>query len=120
RPLLVLRCSLVVPSLFFHVCLLHLPPHSFPTRRSSDLPDRVVADKDRQWNPQRLWNALPHGYTNTGPAADPPDPSGISDGPGQRSEEHTSELQSRFDLVCRLLLEKKKLLDQPHTTSVYL
>src|SRR5438067_7243592 len=27
---------------------------------------------------------------------------------GFRSEEHTSELQSRFDLVCRLLLEKKK------------
>src|SRR5699024_11220207 len=27
----------------------------------------------------------------------------------RRSEEHTSELQSRFDLVCRLLLEKKKL-----------
>src|SRR5207249_12068274 len=26
-----------------------------------------------------------------------------------RSEEHTSELQSRFDIVCRLLLEKKKL-----------
>src|SRR5699024_12217910 len=26
----------------------------------------------------------------------------------QQSEEHTSELQSRFDLVCRLLLEKKK------------
>src|SRR5699024_11348879 len=26
---------------------------------------------------------------------------------GARSEEHTSELQSRFDLVCRLLLEKK-------------
>src|SRR5207249_9691060 len=30
-----------------------------------------------------------------------------------RSEEHTSELQSRFDLVCRLLLEKKK--KQNHT-----
>src|SRR5437868_11113063 len=28
--------------------------------------------------------------------------------PITRSEEHTSELQSRFDLVCRLLLEKKK------------
>src|SRR5690349_23167840 len=28
-----------------------------------------------------------------------------------RSEEHTSELQSRRDLVCRLLLEKKKLTD---------
>src|SRR5699024_3225602 len=27
-----------------------------------------------------------------------------------RSEEHTSELQSRFDLVCRLRLEKKKIL----------
>src|SRR5699024_11596630 len=32
-----------------------------------------------------------------------------------RSEEHTSELQSRFDLVCRLLLEKKKHTQQ-HTT----
>src|SRR5699024_11730021 len=30
----------------------------------------------------------------------------------QRSEEHTSELQSRFDLVCRLLLEKKNT-DEP-------
>src|SRR2546429_7167979 len=29
---------------------------------------------------------------------------------GQRSEEHTSELQSRLHLVCRLLLEKKKKL----------
>src|SRR2546421_7982852 len=29
----------------------------------------------------------------------------------ERSEEHTSELQSRSDLVCRLLLEKKKHLD---------
>src|SRR5689334_24744185 len=28
--------------------------------------------------------------------------------PGERSEEHTSELQSQFHLVCRLLLEKKK------------
>src|SRR2546421_7476705 len=28
-----------------------------------------------------------------------------------RSEEHTSELQSRSDLVCRLLLEKKKKID---------
>src|SRR5437667_12501180 len=29
-------------------------------------------------------------------------------GPARRSEEHTSELQSHHDLVCRLLLEKKK------------
>src|SRR2546421_8849949 len=32
----------------------------------------------------------------------------------QRSEEHTSELQSRSDLVCRLLLEKKKKNKQNH------
>src|SRR5207249_5911758 len=31
-----------------------------------------------------------------------------------RSEEHTSELQSRFDLVCRLLLEKKKKKKKQH------
>src|SRR5699024_11509595 len=33
--------------------------------------------------------------------------------PEARSEEHTSELQSRFDLVCRLLLEKKKHMHLP-------
>src|SRR5699024_11978395 len=33
-----------------------------------------------------------------------------------RSEEHTSELQSRFDIVCRLLLEKKKVTI--HVTTV--
>src|SRR5207247_5450073 len=32
--------------------------------------------------------------------------------PPMRSEEHTSELQSRVDLVCRLLLEKKKDKDR--------
>src|SRR6266496_5916709 len=42
--------------------------------------------------------------------------------PGLRSEEHTSELQSRRDLVCRLLLEKKKksqgcLRTSPDTTT---
>src|SRR5438309_7228708 len=31
-----------------------------------------------------------------------------------RSEEHTSELQSQFHLVCRLLLEKKKKFQPPH------
>src|SRR5438132_7762310 len=33
---------------------------------------------------------------------------------GARSEEHTSELQSHSDLVCRLLLEKKKTLSSTH------
>src|SRR2546430_6864420 len=36
----------------------------------------------------------------------------------RRSEEHTSELQSQSNLVCRLLLEKKKKLIQRHTQDV--
>src|SRR5690606_41797999 len=42
-------------------------------------------------------------YTYTGPFREP-----FGKGFGKRSEEHTSELQSRENLVCRLLLEKKK------------
>src|SRR5260370_32314227 len=37
----------------------------------------------------------------------------------ERSEEHTSELQSHLNLVCRLLLEKKKLKLQCHFYSFY-
>src|SRR5580693_10441728 len=50
-------------------------------------------------------------------------------GPGRRSEEHTSELQSQFHIVCRLLLEKKKIkitstamckeIDKIYKTSFY-
>src|SRR2546421_7248849 len=36
-----------------------------------------------------------------------------------RSEEHTSELQSRSDLVCRLLLEKKKKKHQRRITRIF-
>src|SRR5207248_11293556 len=38
--------------------------------------------------------------------------------PDTRSEEHTSELQSPYDLVCRLLLEKKKDTLEPSTTTL--
>src|SRR2546429_6654571 len=44
----------------------------------------------------------------------------VSFGSPERSEEHTSELQSRLHLVCRLLLEKKKKQDtttKPHDTQ---
>src|SRR5437773_8463697 len=43
----------------------------------------------------------------------------IGIGISRRSEEHTSELQSHHDLVCRLLLEKKKkiVLDYPIVSS---
>src|SRR2546428_6364188 len=37
-----------------------------------------------------------------------------------RSEEHTSELQSRSDLVCRLLLEKKKKHQLPNPLTIVL
>src|SRR5699024_11601395 len=56
------------------------------------------------------------GFNNTmapkddGSTAAPAVPEGlhaVEEGIQDRSEEHTSELQSRFDLVCRLLLEKK-------------
>src|SRR5690349_23042238 len=47
--------------------------------------------------------------SHTKPGSPPPDPTSATDAPcARRSEEHTSELQSRRDLVCRLLLEKKK------------
>src|SRR2546430_5161756 len=36
-----------------------------------------------------------------------------------RSEEHTSELQSQSNLVCRLLLEKKKPIDAPVTSATF-
>src|SRR5207249_11563564 len=49
------------------------------------------------------------GVSATSGSADDARPTG-------RSEEHTSELQSRFDLVCRLLLEKKKI---KINTSIY-
>src|SRR6266536_3540613 len=46
------------------------------------------------------------------PCAVPEEPEMIA--PAWRSEEHTSELQSRVDLVCRLLLEKKKKVGSAH------
>src|SRR5215469_13870086 len=44
---------------------------------------------------------------------------GCAPPPRARSEEHTSELQSRRDLVCRLLLEKKKKNGSPAQLSVH-
>src|SRR3712207_7316314 len=43
----------------------------------------------------------------------------LSDAPEERSEEHTSELQSRQYLVCRLLLEKKKKKQERTKDSRY-
>src|SRR5699024_12880295 len=85
---------------------------SFPTRRSSDLfgegteageamlarfdelEARLDSVKDQyaDMKVMVLQSSPPTHYIQT----------------SERSEEHTSELQSRFDLVCRLLLDKKK------------
>src|SRR5699024_12215665 len=54
---------------------------------------------------------MPSGRNTTSPIRSFPlakTAGGASSRGSDRSEEHTSELQSRFDLVCRLLLEKKK------------
>src|SRR5699024_12536682 len=92
---------------------------SFPTRRSSDLVVQPQLHTDMSDFSDRFGVAMPGG------AQEALDPSprltrdrnqkreihntvGIDlDHRVVRSEEHTSELQSRFDLVCRLLLEKK-------------
>src|SRR5690606_41225398 len=93
-------------------------PHSFPTRRSSDL--SVVVDLD-PLGPRVQAEGLAHLVQNlrlggvlrqfaaqrlTGVGKGVVDQTGLA--AAQRSEEHTSELQSRENLVCRLLLEKKK------------
>src|SRR5947207_12454194 len=93
----------VVYALSFLFLLIRPPPRStlFPYttlfrsirgRRGPRLPSR-----DRRSHRQPGVRALPAVHRP------PPDPA--------RSEEHTSELQSHSDLVCRLLLEKKKTAD---------
>src|SRR5437867_11843610 len=73
-----------IPLCFFFYCYRHHRYlHSFPTRRSSDL---IIS------------------WMFCAPFCGSCVPFTVS---SQRSEEHTSELQSPYDLVCRLLLEKK-------------
>src|SRR5207247_11130075 len=89
---------------------------SFPTRRSSDLPgsrpDPAGGSRGRTASPP---TSTPGPPTPSAAPTAPPRSAGSAGGPRRprppadpRSEEHTSELQSRVDLVCRLLLEKKK------------
>src|SRR3712207_8341367 len=90
--------------------MIRRPPRStlFPTRRSSDLrgrrllPERVVRLGRRGHGRVRAAALLGPARPADERAAD------AGRGRGRRSEEHTSELQSRQYLVCRLLLEKKK------------
>src|SRR5207249_12319828 len=98
-----LTLSFFVPlcrSLYISVVISCVPAvtlnlHSFPTRRSSDLPRRDRAS-------QRLRGLPAHERAQARSRAE-----GRMVERRERSEEHTSELQSRFELVCRLLSEKK-------------
>src|SRR5699024_12552403 len=106
----VLHHTLHVVLFFFHSAGHLRAPHSFPTRRSSDLGHEmsgtVDADPSGTFAPGTPVTVHPATFGETLPyLADAPHlwPNGAY----LRSEEHTSELQSRFDLVCRLLLEKK-------------
>src|SRR5690554_7237185 len=92
-------------NLFFKSIGLLRHLHSFPTRRSSDLTGEnanmsvdalksIVKEHDSEI--RKLWD-LSNKRNRSDIAAN-------------RSEEHTSELQSRPHLVCRLLLEKKNKL----------
>src|SRR5207249_12104293 len=104
--------------LLFYFSRPHLHLLSFPTRRSSDLvPERedlvhlllVLGDDDHALRVVPDVGELPGDRVLVDGDRDAAERLRGELGPVQaRSEEHTSELQSRFDLVCRLLLEKKK------------
>src|SRR2546427_7190568 len=85
--------------------MIRRPPRStlFPTRRSSDLHgglvSRICFGALRSAICTAAWERDPRSAVRPGSAASLRT---------ARSEEHTSELQSQSNLVCRLLLEKKK------------
>src|SRR5690606_40334002 len=97
----------------------HRDLHSFPTRRSSDL-ELAHSGRARR---ARIEQVPRRGSLTVGRRVFAGGPTGsglirlgrlgrglelLGGGQPLRSEEHTSELQSRENLVCRLLLEKKK------------
>src|SRR5699024_12527014 len=92
----------------------HRGAHSFPTRRSSDLVGETVEAKitaidfDKKRVSLSMRALLPEDEQAPVKEAAEETVEETVETTEERSEEHTSELQSRFDLVCRLLLEKKK------------
>src|SRR5699024_12724675 len=95
--------SIVTPSVLFYALPLHdalpisciLPTLGFQNQIGQVFDDRIVQNQfDRRIHHKALQRLFADG---------------LEAAMRLRSEEHTSELQSRFDLVCRLLLEKKKM-----------
>src|SRR5438067_12380401 len=95
-------------NIYILLLMIRRPPRStlFPTRRSSDLPSmQSLRPPQHQASQSRSKGHV--RAPRTGAGEQPRSQQRPARAP-LRSEEHTSELQSRFDLVCRLLLEKKK------------
>src|SRR5437870_11454250 len=84
-------------SFFFHCAAPPRDLHSFPTRRSSDLFASATVHHPFESRLKSKTACTPSTLYSTTAFA------------RERSEEHTSELQSRGHLVCRLLLEKKNV-----------
>src|SRR5438093_6585863 len=96
--------------------MIRRPPRStlFPTRRSSDLVQNGTLRKadlsaryacSSRWLGQGMANSL---VNNVSASMNGRFQRTVTEADTLRSEEHTSELQSLTNLVCRLLLEKKK------------
>src|SRR5690606_41250981 len=102
--------------IFFLSCSRDHPDlHSFPTRRSSDLTSAPVVPqynldylRSVSGNNQEFIREMVLTFIQT----IPPLLAEMRQALSERSEEHTSELQSRENLVCRLLLEKKKKINK--------
>src|SRR5690625_6077200 len=86
-------------TLFFKLYRDHRDLHSFPTRRSSDLADVKLFE---------YAHPIKRIYSQSSSTVKTLIVRNRDRLLIERSEEHTSELQSRGHLVCRLLLEKKK------------
>src|SRR5207237_8146345 len=102
-------CSLLF--VFFECVGDHRYLHSFPTRRSSDLPPTGCSSRRAATRSIKT-----KATSGTADRSGPTSPR-RSRTPASRSEEHTSELQSHLNLVCRLLLEKKKKSQKQITTD---
>src|SRR5690348_17994707 len=96
----------------------HRDLHSFPTRRSSDLEDALeevaeaLEEQDGPVRPAELAQEVDAPAGRRTRAVNLLEQAGAVTTTEDRSEEHTSELQSPVHLVCRLLLEKKKNREQ--------
>src|SRR5206468_11107110 len=98
---------------FFYWYAVYLDIHSFPTRRSSDLDseDRSLCGIANTFGASVLMTGTRNCFFF--PSLEFCSFDKRVGRYRRRSEEHTSELQSRSDLVCRLLLEKKKITRSP-------